>query len=221
MEYKDAILEAAITAPTAGCQSLYTLLDITEQEVKDRLAVLCDNQPFVASAPMVIVFLADCRRWLDSYAYAGADARKPGLGDLTLAIADAVIAAQNSVVAAESLGICSCYIGDISEHAEEVQALLHLDEFVYPAAMLVYGYPTDSHADRVKPKRFDKKYLVQENHYRRLSKQEHEDMFAERGDLHDGQTFESYVGKFCARKYMSDFSREMQRSVQKYLERFM
>jgi nitroreductase len=219
-ECRAAIIDAAITAPTAGCQSLYTLLDITDQEIKDRLAVLCDNQPFIAKAPLVIVFLADCQRWLDAYEYAGVQARKPGVGDLTLAIADAVIAAQNSVVAAESLGICSCYIGDITENEEEVRELLALDDYVYPAALLVYGYPSESHARRKKPARFNKDYLVQKNQYRRFSKQEHEAMFDKRGDLQHGQTFEHYIEKFCTRKYMSDFSLEMQRSVQKYVDRF-
>ena len=37
------------------------------------------------------------------------------LGDLMLAVTDTAIAAQNAVVAAESFGIGSCYIGDIME----------------------------------------------------------------------------------------------------------
>ena len=34
-EMKDMILEAAMQAPTAGCQQLYTILDITDQELKE------------------------------------------------------------------------------------------------------------------------------------------------------------------------------------------
>ena len=44
-----------------------------------------------------------------------ANPRIPGVGDLLLATTDATIAAQNAVVATESLGIGSCYIGDILE----------------------------------------------------------------------------------------------------------
>ena len=40
-----------------------------------------------------------------------------------------MIAAQNAVVAAEALGLGSCYIGDIVEHAEEVAALLDLPPY--------------------------------------------------------------------------------------------
>ena len=120
-----AILNAAFQAPTAGNQQLYTILDITDPALKATLADLCDHQPFIAGAPLVLVFLADCRRWLNAYHAAGiTDARKPGAGDLMLAVADTCIAAQNAVVAAESLGIGSCYIGDVLENAEAMRDAL-------------------------------------------------------------------------------------------------
>lgn len=34
-EMKNVILEAAMQAPTAGCQQLYTILDITDQNLKE------------------------------------------------------------------------------------------------------------------------------------------------------------------------------------------
>ena len=51
-EMKNLILEAAMQAPSAGCQQLYTILDITDQELKEKLAESCDHQPFIAKAPM-------------------------------------------------------------------------------------------------------------------------------------------------------------------------
>ena len=49
-EDKRMILEAATMAPSAGNQQLYTILDITDQNLKDKLVVTCDNQPFIATA---------------------------------------------------------------------------------------------------------------------------------------------------------------------------
>ena len=63
---------------------------------------------------MVLVFVADCQRWYDGFAAAGCAPRPPREGDLLLAAADAAIAAQNTVVAAESFGLGSCYIGGYS-----------------------------------------------------------------------------------------------------------
>ena len=141
-ECKKEILLSAMQAPTAGNQQLYTILDITDQELKDKLSVSCDNQPFIAKAPLVLIFCADVLKWFDVFKEGGADPREPGCGDLILAIDDALIAAQNTVVAAESLGIGSCYIGDIMEQCELHRKMLRLPEYVFPAAMLVYGYPT-------------------------------------------------------------------------------
>ena len=58
-EEKELILKAAAAAPTAGNQQLYTILDITDQELKDKLAETCDHQPFIAKAKMVLLFCAD------------------------------------------------------------------------------------------------------------------------------------------------------------------
>lgn len=125
---KQAILRAAFEAPTAGNQQLYTILDITDSALKQTLSETCDHQPFIAKAPMVLIFCADCQKWLDAYEACGCAPRRPGPGDLLLAMADACIAAQNAVTAAQSLGIGSCYIGDILENCEQHRALLGLPE---------------------------------------------------------------------------------------------
>ena len=53
-EDKRMILEAATMAPSAGNQQLYTILDITDQDLKDKLVVTCDNQPFIATAKQTV-----------------------------------------------------------------------------------------------------------------------------------------------------------------------
>ena len=55
-----------------------------------------------------------------------------------LATDDALIAAQNAVTAAESLGIGSCYIGDILEQYETHRELFCLPKYAVPAAMIVF-----------------------------------------------------------------------------------
>ena len=217
-EEKRAILEAACAAPTAGNQQLYTILDITDQAVKATLADTCDHQPFIAQAPMVLIFCADCQKWYDAYQARGCQPRAPGPGDLLLAFSDANIAAQNAVTAAWSLGIGSCYIGDILERCETHRALLSLPEYVVPAAMVVFGYPTDQQKAREKPRRRAMEHIVHENTYRRMDGAELEAMLAD----HAGQrSYTDWMQAFCQRKYNSDFSREMSRSAAEYLKRFL
>ena len=216
-EDKATILRAATEAPTAGNQQLYTIIDITDQTLKDRLAVSCDNQPFIANAKMVLIFCADCRKWYDAYIDAGCTARKPGVGDLLLAVSDTNIAAQNAVTAAESLGIGSCYIGDIMENCELHREMLHLPEYVFPAAMLVFGYPTEQQIARKKPERAAMEHIVHENGYRHMDGKELRAMLSAKPIEKD---YIEWIHAFCDRKYNSDFSKEMTRSVAEYLKSF-
>jgi len=221
-EKKAEILNAAFEAPTAGGMMLYSIIDVTDQELKDKLAVTCDNQPFIAKSPMVLIFLADYQRWYDGFLFEDCNPRTPKEGDILLANADALIAAQNTVVAADALELGSCYIGDIMENYEEISRLLDLPEYVMPAAMLVYGYPTQAHINRKKPERFDKKYIVSENKYHRITKEEHREMHELRNKKNGtvSKDIKKDIQVFCKRKYKSGFSDEMNRSAALYLNKF-
>lgn len=217
-EKKELILTAATQAPTAGNQQLYTIINVTDQKLKEKLAVTCDNQPFIAEADMVLVFVADCQKWYEGFKDAGAEPRKPGAGDLMLAVTDTAIAAQNAVVAAESLGIGNCYIGDIMENAEMHKEILQLPEYTFPAVMLVFGYPTRQQVYREKPRRVELSHIVHENAYRPMDAEERKEMWEEKAGV---ISYEEWMKRFCERKYNSDFSREMSRSVEVYLKSFL
>ena len=210
-EVKRAVLEAALQAPTAGNMALYTILDITDPAKKACLAKSCDDQPFIATAPMVLVFCADYRRWYDVFCSLVDEVRRPDMGDLFLAKADAIIAAQNAVVAAQSLGLGSCYIGDITENFEYHQKLLGLPKYVVPAAMLVLGWPTQQQKDRAKPGRFAVEDMVHENGYDMEKSGRMAAMLSGQNGK-EGDELADYIRRFCKRKWNSEFSREMSRS---------
>ena len=233
-EIRAQILEATLRAPTAGNMMLYSILDITDQQIKETLVETCDNQPFIARAPMVWIFLADYQRWYDYFAYSdvpefcaerGEEIRLPEEGDLFLACSDALIAVQNAVIAADSLGLGSCYIGDIIENYETHQKLLNLPPHVFPIAMLVFGYPTKQQQNRKMTERFDEKFIVFENQYHRLSDDEFAEMFAEREkQLPQGKAMRditNYGQYFYQRKVGSDFSVEMSRSAKVMLKTWL
>ncbi len=211
------ILTAAVSAPTAGNQQLYTILRITDPEIRRKLSESCDHQPFIAEGKLVLVFCADCLKWYEAFRNAGCEPREPGAGDLLLAVDDALIAAQNAVIAAESFGIGSCYIGDIMENIETQREILCLPDHVFPAALLVFGYPTEQQKNRKKPERADMRYIVQENTYHPHTPDELRQMLSKKCGT---EPCEEWIKAFCKRKYNSDFSREMTRSVSEVLKTF-
>jgi len=217
-EEKALIINAALQAPTAGNMSLYTILDITDQTVKDRLSVTCDNQPFIAKAKMVLVFCADYKRWYDCFCRHVDEVRKPEEGDLFLAQADAFVAAQSAVIAAESLGIGSCFIGDITENFEIHRELLKLPKYVVPCCMLCFGYPTEQQKQRKKPTRFRAEDIVHENGYDEEKSARMDDMLIAHAGGFEGEELDGWIKRFCARKWNSDFSVEMSRSCRAIID---
>jgi nitroreductase len=224
---KQAIVHAAMRAPTAGNLMLYSIIEIDDQELKERLAVTCDDQPFIARAPWVLLFVADYQKWIDIFRVSnveglpGIDRRAtPGPGDLLLACSDALIAAQNAVIAAESLGIGSCYIGDVLEQAETHAELLGLPAYTLPIAMLCFGRPA-------KPRRQTPRYekhVVFKDRYERLSPDELRDVSDELAQLHAPRGFRRGIANIgqdvYARKFCAGFTHELNRSVAHWLERW-
>lgn len=232
---KECILQAAMRAPTAGNMMLYTIIEVEDQCMKDRLAHTCDEQPFIAKSPYVLVFLADYQRWYDNYLVSGAEKlcqeqglqmRTPQEGDFLLACCDTLIAAQTAVIAAESLGVGSCYVGDILENYEIHQQLFGLPKYAVPVTMICFGYPTHAQDARPLTPRFAKEYIVHKNTYRTLSPSELSQMFQERNNQFlktgNGRKGITNVGlNNFIKKFMADFSVEMNRSSRAIIDHWV
>lgn len=224
----DIILECAMRAPTAGNMMTYSILVIKDEEKKKKLAGSCDNQGFIEKAPVLLVFLADFKKWYSYYEHnnvkdfvkeAGGKFLMPSEGNLFLAIEDAMIAAQNAVIACESLGIGSCYIGDIMENIEYHRDLFNLPEYVFPVTMLTLGYYPDNYKNSIKD-RFHKDFVVFEEEYKNLNKKEIKEMFKEKDKLFNEKNkynAKNYAQSQYAFKINSEFMNEMTRSVKEIL----
>ena len=218
----DTIIRGAIRAPTAGNMMMYSILQITEIEMKEKLVKTCDNQPHIAKAPLVLIFLADMQRWWDYFSISkvpelceeiGEIFQTPQESDLLLASCDALIAAQNAVITAESLGIGSCYIGDIMENYEIHREIFNLSRWVFPIAMVCFGYPKGDKEKIPLTSRFPQKFIHFKNRYKRLNKQELNEMFQNTERKIVEKNAKNIGQDVYLRKTGADFSKEMRRSV--------
>jgi len=211
---------------------LYSMIEVDEQWMKDKLAVSCDNQPFIAKAPFLMLFVADYQRWNDYFILSGVpelmesrgeSMRHPEEGDMMLACNDALIAAQTAVIAAESMGIGSCYIGDIMENYEFHRELFDLPDYAFPVTLLCFGYPKEESGNSKRKSRFAREFVHYRNKYRRLSPEEFDRMYKpmEESLFSAGKYTEgaSNIGQhFYLRKHSSSFMKEMNRSVRKAMK---
>lgn len=218
----DMIINGAMRAPTAGNMMFYSIIEVRNQKMKEKLVKTCDNQPHIAKATLVLIFLADMQRWYDYYAVSDIPElctkknlvyRTPEESDLLLACCDALIAAQNAVITAESMGIGSCYIGDIIENIETHREMFNLSKWVFPITMVCFGYPKQDPSKRILKKRFPKKFIHFIDTYKRLNKDEFSEMFKNFEKEILVENAENLGQDYYLRKTGSAFSQEMSRSV--------
>lgn len=137
------IVSCAQAAATSSFIQAYSIIGIKDKEKKERLAELAGNQEYVAKNGHFFVFCADLYR----HTVIGEREQKnvtPALEStekFMVALIDTALAAQNAVMAAESMGLGICYIGGIRNNLEEVKKLLNIPDRVIPLFGLAVGYP--------------------------------------------------------------------------------
>ena len=123
------LVAAAQSAPTSSNLQLWSVVAVTDPVRKARLAALAGDQEHVRTAPLLLVWLADVAR---ARALGGREGVRLEATDYlettVVAFLDAALAAQNAVVAAESLGLGTVYIGALRNHPAQVAAELGLPE---------------------------------------------------------------------------------------------
>ncbi|MBB6219434.1 NADPH-dependent oxidoreductase [Rhizobium leguminosarum] len=152
-EAVELAVAAAQSAPSSSNLQAWSLVTVEDAGRKSRLNAVAGNQRQIAQAPLLLVWLADLARPRRIATEGGATAE--GLDyieSFLLAVIDAALAAQNAVVALESLGLGTCYIGAIRNDPETVARELALPEGVFPVFGLTVGYPDPAVPAGVKPR---------------------------------------------------------------------
>jgi nitroreductase len=143
VEKLHAILEAAGRGSNIGNMQAYSIVVTRDPAIRRQLWEAHFKQDMVLQAPVHLTFCSDFNRFSEWCRLRKAD---PGydnfLSFLTGAI-DAMIAAQNAAIAAESLGLGICYLGTATWMASRMIEILELPRLVVPVTALVIGYPDE------------------------------------------------------------------------------
>ena len=162
-EEVDAIIACAQQAASWMNGQHYTIINIADPALRARIAELQPNNPQIGECALYLIFLADLHKAdLCRQAYDGTFAASGSPDALITAVADASLAAQNAVIAAESLGYATCYTGGIRLIAPQLVELLGLPDHTFPLFGLCIGSPAVEM--RLKP-RLPKAAVYAENRY--------------------------------------------------------
>jgi len=149
----ETLVAAASSAPTSSNMQTWSVVAVEDPAHKDRIATLAGNQAFIRRAPLFLCWVADLSR-LDRLGEARGQPLE-GIRYLEaymVALVDAALAAQNALVAAESLGLGTVYVGALRNRPAEVARELGLPRNAFAAFGLCVGWPDPAVASAVKPR---------------------------------------------------------------------
>jgi len=176
------LLGAAIQAPSGGNIQPISIIRIEKPESRGKLAKLAANQPWVAKAPLCLLFCIDFHRtgkWAEAEgaSYGGEKA----LMSFLLAYADVFCSAENAVLCATSFGLGTVYIGMVLAAMTEIRREFGLPDKVVPVVALCVGYPKKVPAGITK---LSRAAMVHSERYEEKSPEELKQLYREKyGDL--------------------------------------
>ena len=137
------VLEAASRASNTGNMQIYSIVVNTDKEMIAKLAPTHFCQPAITNAKAVLTFCADINRFKIWCQNRKAEAGFDNFLTFMTAATDAIIAAQNACLEAESNGLGICYLGTVIYNADKIIDILNLPKGVVPVATVTMGYPKD------------------------------------------------------------------------------
>ncbi len=175
------LVAIAHSAPSKSDLQQADTIWVGDGTVRKSIETLLPSMPWISDAPVFLVICGNGRRLLETSKFHGYKFANQHLDHFFNTSVDAALVLQNLIVAAEVVGLGTCPISVIRNHASAVSDLLELPDHVFPVAGLCLGWSVNNEP-RVVP-RLPLKQIF------------HQDSFDESGLLDDLQTYDTRRGK--------------------------
>ena len=142
-EILEIILTSAQCAATSNFVQAYTIIRVDDQHNRQAIAKICGTQPWIIDAPVFLVFLADLNRLEAACRKHGRKMADGYMEQFIVATVDTALVGQNTLLAAESMGLGGVFIGAIRNNPKKICDMLKLPENTYPVFGMCLGYPDD------------------------------------------------------------------------------
>jgi FMN reductase (NADPH) len=146
----ETVVSAAQCASTSSHLQAYSVVAVSDDEMRSRISKLCGNQSHIREAPVFLAWCADLARLDQICKICGYTQVSEYTENFLIAALDTTLAAQNAALAAESLGLGICYIGSIRNHPAEIIELLGLPKLTFPITGMTVGWPDEK--PNIKPR---------------------------------------------------------------------
>ncbi|MBT3307374.1 MAG: hypothetical protein HN377_12960 [Alphaproteobacteria bacterium] len=179
-ETVDAVLKAAFRAPTSSNVQAYSVINVRDQDLRDRLAEIAGGQAHVSKAPVFLVFCADLTHVESAVAKTGGEFGDANMEMGLVASIDASLVGMAAYLAAESVGLRGVMIGGIRNNPVDVAVALGLPKRVFGVFGMCLGFADNTPLQ--KP-RMDFSQMVHDDRY---------------GAVRDGRSVEQALGEYDA-----------------------
>jgi nitroreductase len=134
----------ALSAPTKSYLQQADIVAVRDAERRASIQRLVPEMPWMAGAPALLVFCGDGRRFKRLFEQRGLPFTNDNLDGFFNATVDAAMVMMNFMAAASAIGLVSCPVSMIRNHADRLAEILELPERVFPVAAVCAGYPAKS-----------------------------------------------------------------------------
>jgi nitroreductase/FMN reductase [NAD(P)H] len=135
------LFACAMSAPSKSDLQQADIVHVRDAALQKQIAALVPDSPWIASAPVLLVFCGNNRRTRQVAQWRGKTFANDHLDAFMNAAVDAGIVLMNFINAAEAAGLGCCAISSVRNHAQSVSDLLGLPDWVFPLAGMCVGYP--------------------------------------------------------------------------------
>jgi FMN reductase [NAD(P)H] len=135
------LLAAAFSASSKSDFQQASVVQVGDRALRERLAALVPDMPWIGIAPVFLVFCGDARRLERIGELRGHTAENGRFEGFFNAAVDTALVLQTFILAAETAGLGCCPISVLRNHPDAVAAILRLPDKVFPVAGLCLGYP--------------------------------------------------------------------------------
>lgn len=146
----DLLFACAFSAPSKSDLQQADVIHVADRAKVKAIAEGIPDMPWIADAPVFLVFLANNRRIRQIGEWRGKPFANEHLDHFLNAAVDAALVMMNFIRAAEAVGLGACPISHVRNHPHELSRLLELPDGVFPVAGLCVGYPAQ--AGRISPR---------------------------------------------------------------------
>lgn len=144
-EVADDVLSTALglafTAPAKSDLQQACVVRVEDAALRAELDALFPGSPWIATAPVFLVWCGDNRRIRRICEMRGKPFANDHLDSFFNASVDAGLVMMSFIRAAEALGLGCCPLSELRNNAATVARLLHLPQHVFPVAGMVVGWP--------------------------------------------------------------------------------